>query len=741
MQRLVTHGRTPLVTIGRTPRFGAPLAAAVALAVLGAAPAALAYSVTLTGGDTGAIVRWNKKSLAYHLHPSCSSDLQTAACLDAVRASFAAWKANCADVSFVEQGFSQNLQLTSIGYGDNGKNEIAWIEGSQWTYGKYTLGVTGPIFWTSGPDAGSIFEADIALNGYLQSWSLSGANYSTDVMNVMVHEIGHYFGLQHNLGGYDESNPPTMAPTADPFMRSRTPEADDLKGLCFLQPKGSHTCASNADCPLVVDDGPNGEFYAGQLACTGGYCGGISNEIPTGAGALGDGCSGSYDCADPLFCQPLSGGSGVCAQECSPQSGNCPGGFTCVPYSNSPDLGVCLEGTSPTTGTKDNGQACTSSSECKSQLCVIEDGGQVCRQKCTSAQPCPAGYVCYGLSGVNYGACFEDAPPATGSKATGEPCQSSSECASGLCAGDGFSYLCTDPCSSSAQCPDGYGCFALSQSLGGCFKTEQKSVGETCEGSFECESDLCASIGGSAYVCTGGCGSHDDCPCGMQCVGTTSGDVCAPGAKVACVPDGASCQAGSECVSGVCDDGVCAIACSIFNPAATCPSGLTCGRVAPTKPEGVCVAPGPNSLGKPCGQDNACQSYLCHDNVCVQPCSPFGASTCGVDQVCEQISSTVGHCAPKPPPVAEPEPDAASSQGADATQTADDGADLGPHPSDDTGPKGGADIQVGQPSQPTSGGAGGTSSGLGCSGGGTAPWPAALLTVLALGLVRRRRSA
>ena len=45
----------------------------------------------------------------------------------------------------MELGFSNNLQNTAIGYSSNDKNELAFIENSQWTYGTYTLGVTAPI--------------------------------------------------------------------------------------------------------------------------------------------------------------------------------------------------------------------------------------------------------------------------------------------------------------------------------------------------------------------------------------------------------------------------------------------------------------------------------------------------------------------------------------------------------------------------------------------------------------------
>ena len=142
------------------------LTALCALAVLAVPSSVSAYSIGLTGDTTGGIVRWNASSVGYHLHPNCSTDLPTSACLDEVRASFAQWSAGRADIEFVEQGFSNSKQLTAIGYSDNGKNELAWIEDGQWVYGNYVLGITSPLF--SVP-SGEIGEADIAFNGYLHT--------------------------------------------------------------------------------------------------------------------------------------------------------------------------------------------------------------------------------------------------------------------------------------------------------------------------------------------------------------------------------------------------------------------------------------------------------------------------------------------------------------------------------------------------------------------------------------------
>ncbi|MBP47300.1 MAG: hypothetical protein CMH53_05125, partial [Myxococcales bacterium] len=182
-------------------------------------------SISMTKGNTGAIVKWKKIPVSFQLHPACSADLKnTVDCLNEVRKSFQIWEPpTCSNLKFTEGPASYNLKLTSVGGNTNGKNEFAWIETNAWIYGTYVLGVTSPVFTVSGPNNGGIFEADIAMNGYLQTWTISGKDYTTDVMNVSVHEIGHLFGLQHNLYP-TQGKPETMAPTADPFMGSKTPE-------------------------------------------------------------------------------------------------------------------------------------------------------------------------------------------------------------------------------------------------------------------------------------------------------------------------------------------------------------------------------------------------------------------------------------------------------------------------------------------------------------------------------------
>ena len=449
--------------------------AALCLLLMGTAASVMAYSVSLTNGDSGEIVRWPSSTLTYYLHPNCSEDLPTDLCLDTLRESFAAWTGHgCSAMTWNELGLSNNLSLTAIGGGSNGKNELGFIEGSSWTYGAYVLGVTGPIFGFDG----YIIEADIAFNGREHTWTTEGQYNSTDVMNVAVHEIGHFFGLNHVLNGYSASDPPTMAPAADPNMATRTPEADDIAGLCFLYAADGHACASDDDCPWVVDQQAMGEVYVGKLACEGGLCGGVSYDLPSGEGQLGETCSQDYDCEEPLFCDKSPFGGGICAQSCS-SSLDCPEEYECKG-------GVCRS-ESEDGGQLSEGDPCSGQWSCPLPLvCHAGENGSYCRQACASFLPCPDGYEC-DVSGF-FGGCL----PLGGGAEFGAPCAAAGDCATGLCEEGVCSDIC-DIFDGPSACDGILGCMREYPDIssGLCVPRGDGNPGEACERDLACEGLLC----------------------------------------------------------------------------------------------------------------------------------------------------------------------------------------------------------------------------------------------------------
>jgi hypothetical protein len=494
-----------------------------------AATPAHGYAVSLSQGDTGQLLKWDLQSVSYSLHPQCSEDISpTSACLDELRASFGMWATDCSGLAFVEGEPSSNLSLTSLANGSaNGINELAFIEDSSWTYGTYVLGVTGPYY---SPVTGVISEADIAFNGLQHKWNVGQGGFNTqDVMNVAVHEIGHMVGLQHALSGYDPSNPPTMATTADPSLKSQTPEPDDYAGLCFLYPAESHGCSADTDCPYILDQGMQGEYYVGSLACEDGLCGGLSNAVP--AGELGETCIQDSDCVDGLACS-----GGLCAQSCVTDE-DCPtpyicSGSTCTDPSGS-------SGTGPTHA--EMLTECEGDFDCFGSgggfdfsnlgLCMpADDGKSYCRLVCMFGVECgaPCLECVTGAKQTLLGAA-DVCLPKDGCSERGELCTGDVECDSGLC----IEQACAEACVVGDEtCPQGEACARFSQATldGMCSPVGGLDTGAECS-----RDDLCRSLLCLDQLCASPCDLETGEPCKDGACESTLGDesvgTCEPGSE------------------------------------------------------------------------------------------------------------------------------------------------------------------------------------------------------------------
>ncbi len=467
------------------------LSALLVIVLVGTVAAeASAYSISMVGNN---VVRWNATNIPYKIQEDGSDDINNGSDFQKVKDAFDDWASTgCTAITFNYLGTTPNKAITSVGEPGNGVNEIAWIEGSAWTYGSYVLGVTSPLInWQ-----GQILEADIGFNGRQHEWSTSGTpswNSSVqDVLNIAIHENGHFFGLQHVLD-YNNFDPPTMAPVADPNLKTASLTDDDRFGACYLYPaSGSHSCSSHSDCPDVVDNNVNNgeEYYSKYGQCLGGTCDlGFTEPPPScGTAQLGESCFSDEQCDCTLYCQD-TGFEQICSKQCSTLTDDCPLGFSCSPYTLGGTDGACLP-----VPCREAGDVCSSAEACCSELCVgiSPDAGYFCRDECDTGNPvCPEGLQCVTVD------------PAT--------------------------------------------------QLGACIP-EKLKIGDTCTGDAECGAGYCRSITGEpgSYFCTDECASDSDCPCSMRCLTNQEPPLCIPGVNSACQPPdtGDTTQTGSDGASG-----------------------------------------------------------------------------------------------------------------------------------------------------------------------------------------------
>lgn len=614
------------------------------------------------------LVQWKKQPVKYYVNPAGSADVPNDSDMKAIEESFADWtELPCGNLTVQFAGDTDATNLLT-GEQPNYKNELTFVETSAWKYGKYVLGVTAPLFGYNG----EIFEADIAFNGYLQSWATTGNFGKVDVKAIAIHEVGHFFGIQHVLGGYSQFNPPTMAPSWDGSVKQRSLEDDDKLAFCYLYPAGgTYTCKSDAECPYVVDtDAQGNEYNAAKYTCVSGSCtlGGASGNTKK---KMGEACYSSQECDGGLFCQPLSQTEAICTHMCTPGvPATCEQGFVCIGY-QSGQGGACV-----TAGliAGPNGTDCDTGADCDSGLCATNPltGNPKCQATCVAdAVPtgCKTSEVCVvGInSASNQGACWPKTEVGGVDKFDEEPCDLDFQCLSGHCVLDevsGQSFCRADCDVATAKCSAGFWCIELNLGVGACIpgeppKPKEKRVdGALCDTHDQCKSDYCyKQLGSSAGQCRSACDlTGDDCPGESLCIGF--GDSKLGICMEAALPAGSPCDEAADCASQLCLAGL--------------PAGAVCSQ--PCYDPGVC----------PCGM--ACVDQQDLGSVCVPSDSMMecvlSGDVCVTDLDCENGDCVDGTCAGDPNSggpdagAVSPETDTVGAGSADDTSKGDNADDV-----------------------------------------------------------------
>jgi predicted Zn-dependent protease len=301
------------------------------------------------------------------------------------------------------------------------------------------------------------------------------------------------------------------------------------------------------------------------------------------------------------------------------------------------------------TGQGDTSQRSLSSDDIAG-VCYLYPTGQPPPPECTSPAHCALNETC-----VN-GKCVFNS-----TKGYGSPCAADKECISNLCisyAGDTF---CSQSCVSQ-PCPNGDQCLPVSGGdiskacLPGSASMGTKLLGEPCQTSVDCKSNICVSVPGKGYLCSQSCTyTPDNCPTGFYCAPSTLGGLCIPGTTPEPPPPpppkaklGEPCTSPTDCESNICamtgDGLVCVQWCDI-NVAVPCPDGYVCvpagAKYACVKDNGTSTNPPPpqrGALGAACTTGDDCQSGLCVDDgagtmFCTQLCEPTQGCGEGFDCV------------------------------------------------------------------------------------------------------------
>jgi hypothetical protein len=519
-------------------------ALALAPVVLGAEPAQ-AFS---TRGQ-----HWPNQAgqpIPYTINPHGTKDVMDGSALTAIRTAFMTWQSiACTFITFTEVAWADPNMIAN-----DQKNEVFWIEDS-WTEQPGTIALTYVFF---NPQTLVITDADITINGVNWTYTTdmtqagTGTPAKVDVQSAVLHEIGHFFGLDHS------SDPTAVMYAVENKPLFRVPQLDDVEGICSLYPNGMPVpgmggmmtnggpvgapCQQSTDCAssLCVMDAMDGHTYCSQMCtlnmmgtCPAGY---TCTNTPQGnlclapaiVDELCDFCDSGSQCASG-FCVNVPNVNmdmGFCSQPCDPTPGQpaqCPMGYSCTVVQSgtggacSPNTGVCQP-----TGKGGQDQVCYANGTCKPGYACVEyypnSGLNYCYFACSSqfeGQSCTqgGGTRCTPVaSQMNKDVCFTIA--SAGQPCIPAVCDPISFCAYDEKMGVG-SALCY------RMCPNGQGdCQAQEQCQGFqglpnlCVPLQGfKYEGETCTSDAECRSMTCRTYG-TNRLCTSPCATTDPNGCG-----------------------------------------------------------------------------------------------------------------------------------------------------------------------------------------------------------------------------------
>ncbi len=287
-----------------------------------------------------------------------------------------------------------------------------------------------------------------------------------------------------------------------------------------------------------------------------------------------------------------------------------------------------------------------------SAICYLYGNGKAKPPECTSSAHCAPNESCKNNKCVL---------GSTVKKGYGSPCNHGGDCKSGICLKYSSNTFCSQKCDSSA-CPNGDKCLPLSGGgkacLPGSSSMGTKKLGEPCQTSVDCTTNICVSVPGKGYLCSQQCDvSKANCPSKFYCAKTTTGGgLCIPDNKTVDPKKnvGEACTANAQCKSGLCISSGSSKYCSKYcdkNQAGSCSSGYTCTKLSGST-KWACVKSGSSTkkkLGDPCSKANECESGLCAgfggSNACTKYCDKNSAGSCPAGYKCIPVSgSTKGAC-------------------------------------------------------------------------------------------------
>jgi hypothetical protein len=253
--------RTPRLTIAlaiaSSAWLSAPAARAFCREITQTTP--LGYDPAVSGcyagdGTTAFPVYWANACVSYSLQQDASSQIGLAEAKTVAALAFSKWSAaSCGTgspsitASEIEPPGEDGVACSEIQYNKYGPNQnVIIFRDDGWPDSGDSVNTLGLTTVTYDTTDGEIYDADIEINShdYTLSALPPAPSGGYDLLSILTHEAGHFFGLAHSAD-------PSAIMYAFYHANDMSLTADDVSGICSIYPPDGTRATANG--PLTSD--------------------------------------------------------------------------------------------------------------------------------------------------------------------------------------------------------------------------------------------------------------------------------------------------------------------------------------------------------------------------------------------------------------------------------------------------------------------------------------------------------
>jgi hypothetical protein len=195
---------------------------------------ALAYDPYYTSEIDGELLRWFDADVDVYISTLAPTEISVQELEDAVTEAMLTWTSvgECALPQLRYAGLLDEDVATYNKIGGNDNLVVPVHSQELWASKGFSSTVIAMTTLTYSKSTGRIYDADIELNDWNFKFSTGDPvpPGASDILNTLVHEMGHFLGLDHS----SVASASMFAHAPDGESKKRDLHDDDIEGICFM---------------------------------------------------------------------------------------------------------------------------------------------------------------------------------------------------------------------------------------------------------------------------------------------------------------------------------------------------------------------------------------------------------------------------------------------------------------------------------------------------------------------------